>query len=99
MKKKNELLIETKGWWEAGQEEHEKQVWHAFDEPADKPQLLYESHIFNQRFIVFQTTINYGYAAPHFLPQKQTNSLVVISLEAACFSTPSSTRPNPIAFN
>jgi hypothetical protein len=24
MKKKNELLIETKRWWEAGQEEHEK---------------------------------------------------------------------------
>jgi hypothetical protein len=58
--KKKELLIETKGWWEAGQEEHEKQVWDAFDEPAVKPQLLYESHIFNQRFIVFQTAINYG---------------------------------------
>jgi len=72
--KKCELLIETKGWWEAGQGEHERQVWHAFDEPAVKPQLLYGSHIFNQRFIVFQTAIDCGYAAPHFLSQKQTAS-------------------------
>jgi len=30
-----------KGWWEAGRGEHEKRVWHAFDEPAVRPQLLY----------------------------------------------------------
>jgi hypothetical protein len=31
MEKKSELLMKTKEWWEAGQGEHEKQVWHAFD--------------------------------------------------------------------
>ena len=64
-------------WWKQRDDEkgeHEKQVWHAFDEPAVRPQLLYGSHNFNQRFIVFQTAIDYGYAAPHFLPQKQTAS-------------------------
>jgi hypothetical protein len=74
MEKKYEQLMETKGRWETGQGEHEKQVWHAFDEPAVRPQLLYGSHIFNQRFIVFQTAIDCDYAAPHFLPQKQTAS-------------------------
>jgi len=63
-----------KGWWEAGRGEHEKHVWHAFDEPTVRPQLLYGSHIFNQRFIVFQTVIDCGYTAPHFLPRKQTAS-------------------------
>jgi len=53
--------MEIKGWWKAGQGEHEKQVLHAFDKPVVRPQLLYGSHIFNRRFIVFQTTIDCDY--------------------------------------